>query len=140
MSAEPRPDVLARLGEFKDEVYLHQTVIRDGANPLLRFQDLPPALEFAQNHPGAVGDEWRIHFHIPLHAEPEHGYASTGNHISSALDILKDDPSLCSHLEMETYTWEVLPEAMRAGNVVDQLENEYRWTLGELRSRGLYSG
>ena len=53
------------------------------------------------------------------------------------LDALTVDPSLCRHLEMETYTWEVLPNDLRANNVVDQLEREYRWTLGQLDARGL---
>ena len=38
---------------------------------------------------------------------------------------------------METYTWEVLPEGLRTGDVVDQLSAEYEWTLAEMRKRGL---
>ena len=41
------------------------------------------------------------------------------------------------HLEVETYTWEVLPLEMRSGDVVDQLVREYDWTLGEMRNREL---
>ncbi len=38
---------------------------------------------------------------------------------------------------METYTWEVLPEELRAKSVVEQLVREYDWTLKELAQRGL---
>ena len=55
------------------------------------------------------------------------------------LDLLQINPQLCSHLEMETYTWEVLPPELKAWNVVDQLAAEYAWTLAELAQRGLAS-
>jgi len=43
---------------------------------------------------------------------------------------------LCSHFEMETYTWEVMPPEMKNRNVVDQLVSEYEWTLQHLAARG----
>ena len=53
------------------------------------------------------------------------------------LDQLAQRPEICSHLEMETYTWEVMPPEMKNRNVIDQLVGEYRWTLGELEKRGI---
>jgi hypothetical protein len=53
------------------------------------------------------------------------------------MDALAAEPSLCSHLEMETYTWEVMPPELKNRDVVDQLVAEYDWTLGELRARAL---
>jgi hypothetical protein len=38
---------------------------------------------------------------------------------------------------METYTWEVLPDELRAESVVEQLVREYDWCLGQLERRGL---
>jgi hypothetical protein len=104
---------------------------------LRRFKDLADALAFAQTNPQEVGEEWRVHFHIPLHAEPVDGFESTRDHIQGAMDWLSQNPTKCQHIEMETYTWEVLPPEMRAGDVVDQLVKEYDWTLAELRERGL---
>jgi hypothetical protein len=46
-------------------------------------------------------------------------------------------PGLCRHLEMETYTWEVLPASLRQASVVDQLACEYQWTLARLAEHGL---
>jgi hypothetical protein len=104
---------------------------------LRRFKDLPDALQFANANPDALGEEWRVHFHIPLHAQPGNGFDSTRDHMLGAMDWLGQNPAACQHIEMETYTWEVLPEEMRAGDVVDQLVREYEWTLGEMQERNL---
>jgi hypothetical protein len=53
------------------------------------------------------------------------------------LDLLAAYPTLCSHLEMETYTWEVLPPELKNRTVVEQLVAEYEWTLARLAERGL---
>lgn len=130
----------AMLGDFADDIYLHQVVSRDASGELTRFRDLPEALETkhkAQSTKHAAEPlEWRIHFHIPLHASPEAPFEDTRDHIVETFDLLAADPSLCQHMEMETYTWEVLPESMRSADVVQQLLKEYEWTLGELRGRG----
>jgi len=55
------------------------------------------------------------------------------------LDLLQADPNLCTHLEMETYTWEVLPPEFKSWDVVDQLVAEYEWTLERLAERELYT-
>ena len=47
------------------------------------------------------------------------------------------NPRACHHLEMETYTWEVLPEKLRSVDVVEQVTKEYQWTLQALQERGL---
>ena len=78
--------------------------------------------------------EWRIHFHVPLHATTLSHGQTTASHLLGLLDLLAKQPSLCSHLEMETYTWEVLPEELRAKSVVDQLVREYDWCLGPTRA------
>ena len=61
----------------------------------------------------------------------------TNVHLLGTLDWLAENSQLCSHLEMETYTWEVLPPALKSQNVVDQLAAEYCWTLARLAERGL---
>ncbi|MEZ5299264.1 MAG: metabolite traffic protein EboE [Verrucomicrobiales bacterium] len=137
---QPTAEALARLRDFQEDTYLHQVVMRREGGDLRRFRDLPPALDFAAAaaaEPAQIGDEWRVHFHIPLHAQPAAPFGDTQAHLLGVLDALTADPSLCRHLEMETYTWEVLPNDLRANNVVDQLEREYRWTLGQLDARGL---
>ena len=85
----------------------------------------------------APGCERRIHFHVPLFAELDKPLGTTSDHVLGLLDWLAATPSACSHLEMETYTWEVLPGPLKNRNVVDQLADEYAWTLAQLRQRQL---
>src|SRR6185436_2757993 len=94
----------------------------------------PTAEEAGENSP-----EWRVHSHVPLHTPPSPLFGNTTDHLLGVLDLLQTNPSLCSHLEMETYTWEVLPPAFKTWDVVDQLVAEYEWTLNRMAERGLSS-
>ena len=78
-----------------------------------------------------------MHFHVPLHAPPTGELETTGDELCGALDWLAEHPGVCPHLEMETYTWDVLPPALRAGRVEDQIAREYAWTFDRLRERHL---
>ena len=133
-----RPDSAGRaaLAAFVEPTYLHQVVVgRDGEGKVRRrFIDLPDAL--ADSELSTPDEEWRIHFHLPLHAAPGTPFADTRDHLLGALDWLQVHPGLCEHIEMETYTWEVLPPALRIG-VEDQLVREYAWTLTAMAKRGL---
>jgi len=128
------PDKSARqwLQRFADDIYLHQVVARTAEGTLRRDRDLDVALA---QPPG--DEEWRIHFHVPLHASHLPHGKTTAAHLLGLLDLLAKKRELCSHLEMETYTWEVLPEELRAKSVVEQLVSEYEWCLGQLARRGL---
>jgi hypothetical protein len=137
LSLKPTRENLERLAHYNEPVYFHQVIVRDGDQPLRRFADLDLALAAAQKHPQIVGDEWRVHFHIPLHASPAEGFSDTRPHLLGAMDWLAQNPQSCQHIEMETYTWEVLPEPHRSGAVEDQLVKEYQWTLAEMGKRGL---
>ena len=127
---------LTLLESFCDEVYLHQVVARSSDGSLIRYEDLDIALE-ARKSGQDRADEWRIHFHIPLHRSPSAPLDSTADHIQDVLDIVEGQPDLCRHFEMETYTWEVLPGDLGTTDVVDQLVKEYQWTLGAFEKRGL---
>lgn len=138
LKLKPTPENIAKLHAFDEPVYFHQVIASYGMDePLRRFKDLPDALHFAQTHPHGLGEEWRVHFHIPIHAQPGGGFDSTRDHLIGAMDWLAANPTKCQHIEMETYTWEVLPPEMRSGDVVDQLVKEYEWTLSEMGKREL---
>lgn len=132
------PDAAGRaaLTSFVEPVYLHQVVVgRINSHEVRRrFIDLPEAL--ADSEPSRADDEWRIHFHVPLHAAPGAPFGDTRDHLAGALDWLKTHRGACTHLEMETYTWEVLPPMLRLP-IEDQLVREYAWTLDALAERGL---
>ena len=129
----------AALKLFADEIYLHQVVRRREKGSLKFFRDLPDAL--AENSQSAIRDrqfaEWRIHFHVPLHAPAVPPFENTNDHLLGVLDLLGANPKICSHLEMETYTWEVLPPELKSRSVVEQLAAEYIWTLARLAERGM---
>ena len=134
-----RPDVeaLKQLTAFDEEVYLHQVIVRSPNGVLTKFPDLPPALKSSTAQVPADGDEWRIHFHVPLHWQPNGELGNTADHVLDLLTMLQAQPHLCSHLEMETYTWAVMPELIHSPDVADQIVGEYDWTLKELRTRSL---
>lgn len=133
----PTPENIGRLRGFDEPVYFHQVIVHDGRELLRRFRDIPDAIEYARSHPDALGDEWRVHFHVPLHAPPSGGFGDTRAHTLDALDWLSRNPAACRHLEMETYTWEVLPPELHSSDVADQLVAEYGWTLDEMRRRNM---
>jgi len=137
LKVRPAADAREALRSFADDVYFHQVVVRDSAGKLTRHRDLDVALASPFSPLTSTLDEWRIHFHIPLHAVPTAMFGTTSDHVQGVLDQLAENPGLCSHLEMETYTWEVMPSELKKRDVVDQLAGEYDWTLSELARRGL---
>lgn len=140
LKVTPTAEAREKLKTFADNVYLHQVVARDSAGDRTIFTDLPDALARARTTFGEDETdlpEWRIHFHVPLHAPAEAPLDNTSDHLLDTLDLLAQYPSLCSHLEMETYTWEVLPPDLKSQDVVEQVAGEYHWTLEQLKERGL---
>lgn len=136
LRAQPTQENLQTLQKYVEEVYLHQVITSQDGQVTARIKDLDLALN--QTKWGEVdADEWRVHFHVPLHAPPGGGLGDTRNHVLQTLDWLQENPDSCHHLEMETYTWEVLPEELRSFDVVEQITKEYRWTLEALGERGL---
>ena len=137
LKLKPNQQTVDSLKEYQDDVYLHQVIAKLQNGDLIRFKDLPDAIEnFLKGN--CNDDEWRVHFHIPLHASPDSLFDDTRDHIKDTLCVLSSDPEMCKHLEMETYTWEVLPNSMQSNSVVDQLSLEYDWTLNSLRELKLF--
>ena len=156
LKVHPTVETCEALKRFADDVYLHQVVVRDPAGNRKIYYDLPDALadpeaggqmsdarcqtpDPGRQTPDANRSEWRIHFHVPLHAPAEPPFENTNDHLLAVLDLLAENPGFCPHLEMETYTWEVLPPELKSRSVVDQLAAEYEWLLPQLAERGLAS-
>lgn len=131
------PEVAAKLGAWAEGVYLHQVVERRagaGASELTRYLDLPEALEALARRPEGADDgpvEWRIHFHVPIFRELDGAITTTQPELRALLAHLRKVPE-SPHLEVETYTWDVLPEEHRRGDVVDAVARELSWARGEL--------
>ncbi len=123
----PRPDAdaLAALRRFAEGVYLHQVVIRDG-DRLRRYLDLPAALAEAP-----PGDEWRVHFHVPLFREHLGPFQNTQSFLAPLLAQVSRG-GVTPHLEVETYTWDVLPEEHRREPVDEAIARELTWARDHL--------
>lgn len=122
------PEVVDLLRPFDDEVYLHQVVER-GAKGLTRHVDLAQA--FAGLDSKAGEREWRVHFHVPVFLADFGAFGSTQDFVAAILDRHRARP-ISQHLEVETYTWGVLPERYRTGGVVDAIVRELDWVVRQL--------
>jgi sugar phosphate isomerase/epimerase len=126
---EVTPEKLERLRAFDERTYLHQVVARRGET-LDRFLDLPEAFEAAET---TAYDEWRVHFHVPLFLTELEHFSTTQHVLAEILRLHKDDP-ISQHLEIETYTWDVLPPELRSVPIDDAVAREARWVLDQLTS------
>jgi hypothetical protein len=119
-----RPGAIEALAAFADDVYLHQVVV-EGDSGLQRFVDLPEALAAA--HAGDLaGRRWRVHFHVPVFRETLPPFVNTQPFLRACLSHARA-VSASAHLEVETYTWDVLPPVHRTGSVDDAIARELRW-------------
>ena len=130
----PRVDgnALAALRPFAESTYLHQVVERRGTE-LIRYEDLTPALDNAGHATGTGAEEkeWRIHFHVPLFLDRLGPFENTQPFLTRLLR-LQVERAPTAHLEIETYTWDVLPEEYRGMPVVDAITREMQWVIGSL--------
>lgn len=154
-NAEGR-DALLALDEPR---YLHQVTGRTSAGELLRARDL--GLVRPELARWLACDEWRCHFHVPVDLDEARdatgrpiGLSTTRELADRMLEQKLATPTWAReelHLEIETYTWAVLPSAVllnsgrsrgaegttgRAEELLDGLEREYRHVLGVLERSG----
>ena len=121
------PETAAQLRPFDEPVYLHQVIARQDGR-LTRYLDLPQALEaLAQNR----GAEWRVHFHVPIFLEQLQDFSTTQAFLGEILALHRREP-ISAHLEVETYTWDVLPERYRQIDVASAIARELAWVVEQL--------
>ncbi len=138
-SALEAPDAGAvrALADYAEPRYLHQVRV-PGRERLYGAPDLPLALADAR-----LPDDrpWRAHFHVPVNAERfEHGLTSTQGEVLKVLDFLAAHRTFRPHLEVETYTWQVLPEHRRPRDeraLAQGIVSEIEWVEAEMRKRNL---
>ncbi len=131
-----RPEPRRALAAFAEPRFLHQT--REPSDQgLLAADDLDEALD--GRHPLPARAPWRVHFHVPLHAEPAPPLATTRPILIETLAaLLGGESAHTDHVEVETYTWHVLPDRPESGaDLVAGLAAELDWTRGQLLALGL---
>ncbi|PSK98053.1 xylose isomerase-like TIM barrel protein [Murinocardiopsis flavida] len=128
------PAHLAALERYAEPRYLHQTRARHPDGTLHASDDLPLALDDApRDRP------WRVHFHMPLHADAEPPLRTTRPELTDTLQRLLGGPTaLTDHVEVETYTWWILPDGSGLGTdrLVAGLAAELDWARGTLAALG----
>jgi len=122
-----REQLVQELRPFSQSPYLHQVVGRVLAGEQMRYRDLSQALADLRQTPA---QEWRIHYHLPLFVERFGNLEATHKLTREMLQLIKSSP-FTDQLELETYTWELLPADLKV-DLVDSLEKEYRWVLDTL--------
>jgi sugar phosphate isomerase/epimerase len=130
LRGDPQADApdLDRLSKLNDSIYLHQVVeLHNGR--LNRYADLPDALASYARLAGPR--QWRVHFHVPVFMRQLEQLGSTQSDLQSLLAEQRRAP-FCSHLEVETYTWDVLPQSARQATLTSAIVQEINWTLREL--------
>ena len=116
------------LQRFAEDTYLHQ-VVEQSAHGLRRFVDLPDALAGEADGSG----EWRIHFHVPIFLKTMGALETTQPDLETLLDLLKARPAAAC-LEVETYTWDVLPAEYRTAGMSEAIARELAWTRQRLEA------
>jgi sugar phosphate isomerase/epimerase len=125
---EVSPAKVKALKKFADTVYLTQTVERlDGE--LTRYLNLEDAFAAWDKRP--EHSEWRTHFHVPVFLDDLGDFKTTRFAIEDALKFHKKN-KLSPHLEIETYTWDVLPAHLKTGDIVDYVVMEIEWVRDQL--------
>jgi hypothetical protein len=127
INVDLRGVIASELTQFAESTYLHQVVERDDKGNLNLYSDLPEALD---NIHQTEAREWRIHFHVPVFLQQYKLLQSTQSDIHEVLRLLKHH-KLCSHLEVETYTWEVLPDDLKT-DLDTSIQRELQWVTEQI--------
>jgi hypothetical protein len=125
---EVTDEAVEALGRFAESIYLTQTVEKKDGH-LKRFLNLEDAFRAWKSDPGSR--EWRIHFHVPVFLDDLGVFGTTRFALEQALKFHKTTP-LSRQLEIETYTWDVLPDHLKRGDIVDYVCREIEWVRGQL--------
>ena len=125
---EVTDEKIEALQRFAKTIYLSQTVECRGDH-LEHYLNLEDAFKGWQAD--KTPRQWRTHFHVPVFLEDFGPLHSTQFALSQSLAMHKRTP-LSRHLEIETYTWDVLPDQYKTGDIVDYVCRELDWVRGQL--------
>jgi hypothetical protein len=122
-------ETAAALAPFDEPVYLHQVVAMSEGHAA-RYLDLPEALADLGS---TLGHEWRVHFHVPIFLSVLEHFSTTQDFLREVLALHREEP-ISPHLEVETYTWDVLPAAYRTTSLSAAIARELNWVREQLHA------
>jgi hypothetical protein len=118
---------IQELERYARSIYLTQTTeLSEGTKH--QYLNLEDAIENWMSEPKPA--EWRVHFHVPVFLDELGPFRSTRFAIEEALAMHRATP-LSTHLEIETYTWDVLPPHLKTGDIIEYVGRELEWVLGQ---------
>jgi len=121
-------ETIDALQAYAKTVYLSQTCQRkDGKTQW--FLNLEDA--FADFEKDPTPREWRTHFHVPVFLDDLGPFRTTRFALEQALAFHKKNPT-SAHLEIETYTWDVLPSHLKTGDIVEYVTRELDWVKSQV--------
>lgn len=118
-----------QLRAFVEPTYLHQVVGLRLNGTLDRFLDLDQAL--AQADPREYA-EWRIHFHVPIFL-PSFGLLESTQSVIEESMVYFNQYHPTDQLEIETYTWGVLPTLLQEPIHVS-IAREIAWLQTQIKN------
>ena len=119
------PEGIKRLHKFAEQRWLHQVVSWDGR----KAEDLSEIF----TEEGDLNEEWksmrafRVHFHVPIFWKGDDTLKTTRPELDGVSELLLE--AGCRHFEVETYSWDVIPEKERAafgGDLTELIAREIR--------------
>jgi sugar phosphate isomerase/epimerase len=114
------------LHPFVEPVYLHQVKAETRHGAIRSWNDLPDALRVVKDQPEY--QRLRVHFHVPLDWSGDAQLGTTTGDLTPAFwQRLRSGD--CRHLEMETYTYDVLPPGLKPPDTVAGIAREYAWVM-----------
>jgi len=119
-----------KMARFVDKVYLHQVRIRDRNGLITSFDDLTP--DVIKEPLSGIDGEVRVHFHVPLYFSGNGEIGSTSGLLTRK--FFKRLLAVENYLEIETYTYGVLPDELRSRDVSLSITDEFKWVLDKIRS------
>jgi hypothetical protein len=120
--------VVDTLKRYAKTIYLTQTLEKKDGK-ITKFLNVDDAISAFEKNPGPR--EWRTHIHVPVFLDDLGQFRTTRFAIEDALRFHKQKP-LSPHLEVETYTWDMLPDSLKSGDIVDYICRELDWVRGQL--------
>ncbi len=132
-------NIRQQLKGFDEPRYLHQTGVRLADGVIVRFDDLDRALSSITKE---KGQEWRIHYHVPLQITEinRDGLSTTYKSLDAVFSFLSRHRDIKPHLEIETYTWNVLPPALRPKDdrsLIKGIDGELQFVISKLQQHAL---
>jgi hypothetical protein len=121
-------EIVEELKRYTGTIYLSQTTeLRDAV--ITKYLNLEDAIAAYEADPGPRS--WRTHFHVPVFLDDLGPFRTTRAGIDDALAFHARTP-LSTHLEIETYTWDVLPDHLKSGDITEYVVRELEYVRDEL--------